>query len=102
MITQAIGVCGGLNVFASLELLAPTVSREAVLAADPQLIVAAEPGATGRSELKRQWSSFPQLSAVKHEAFLALDADRINRPGPRLPAEIGRLCEAIERVRRLR
>jgi len=102
VITQAIGLCGGQNVFASLEPLAPTVSREAVLAADPQLIVAAEPGGVARAELARQWSAYPQLSAVKHQAFLTLDADRINRAGPRLPAEIGRLCEAIERVRRLR
>lgn len=101
VITQAIGLCGGQNVFASLDPLAPVVSREAVLATDPQLIVAAEPGGIARAELARGWSAYPQLSAVKRQAFVTLDADRINRAGPRLPAEIARLCEAIERVRRL-
>jgi iron complex transport system substrate-binding protein len=40
LITQALAVCGGTNVFASLTLPAPMVSIEAVLAAAPEAIIA--------------------------------------------------------------
>ena len=43
LIAQAITACGGVNVFAALPLLTPTVSWEAAVAADPQLIAALGP-----------------------------------------------------------
>ena len=46
MVSDVIALCGGRNVFAKLEPLVPTVSTEAVLAANPEAIVTAAPGAT--------------------------------------------------------
>ncbi len=45
VISEAIELCGGRNVFAGLLPVAPQVSTEAVLAADPQIIITAEPAA---------------------------------------------------------
>ena len=100
VISEAIALCGGRNVFAALEGLAPTVSTEAVLAADPQLIVAAEPQARASGALEA-WRRYPQIAAVRSGSLVTLDADRLTRAGPRLPAEIARLCAAIDRVRAL-
>lgn len=100
VISEAIALCGGRNVFAALETLAPTVSTEAVLAADPQLIVAAEPHARATGALEA-WRRYPQLSAVRSGALVTLDADRLTRAGPRLPQETARLCAAIDAVRAL-
>ena len=44
VISEALAVCGGRNVFADLTPIAPRVSTEAVLAVDPEVIITAEPG----------------------------------------------------------
>src|SRR5437762_193783 len=42
-VSDALALCGGRNVFASAAIIAPVVGIEAVLAADPAVIVAARP-----------------------------------------------------------
>lgn len=98
VISEAIRLCGGRNVFESLVPIAPQVSVEAVLAADPQLVLTAEPGGTASAALA-MWQRFPTLAATRQRQFATLDADRINRHGPRLADEIAVLCAAIERTR---
>lgn len=98
VISEAIELCGGRNVFADLAPIAPQISTEAVLAADPQLIVTAEPEARPGTALAA-WQRYPTLSATRLGQFATLDADRINRHGPRLADEIGALCAAIDRTR---
>jgi iron complex transport system substrate-binding protein len=98
VISDAIALCGGRNVFAQLAPVAPQVSIEAVLAADPQTIVTAEPGARA-SDALAMWLQYPSLSATRLGQLHTLDADRINRHGPRLADEIEALCEVIERAR---
>ena len=76
------------------------VGLEAVIAADPQAIITAEPGGNP-SEALSLWQRFPTLSATRHGQLYTLNADRMNRHGPRLPEEIEVLCAAIERTRRV-
>jgi iron complex transport system substrate-binding protein len=99
VISEAITLCGGRNIFAHLTPIAPQVSSEAVLAADPELIVTTEPGGRPSAALAA-WARFPRLAAVQRGQLVTLDADRINRHGPRMPAEIRSLCEAIDAARR--
>lgn len=98
VISEAIALCGGRNVFADLAPIAPQVSVEAVLAADPQVIVTAEPGAHPGTALA-QWQQFPNLSATRLGQFYTLDADRVNRHGPRLAEEVAVLCKALDQAR---
>jgi iron complex transport system substrate-binding protein len=98
VIGEAIALCGGRNVFADLVPIAPQVSVEAVLAADPEVIVTAEAGGRPTDALA-VWQRYPSLTATRHRQFVTLDADRINRHGPRLADEIAVLCAAIERTR---
>lgn len=99
VISEAIALCGGRNVFADLAPIAPRVSVEAVLAADPEVIVTAEPGGQP-SDALAGWKRFERISAVRHHQLVTIDADRINRHGPRIVDEIAVLCEAIDRARR--
>ena len=98
VVTEAIALCGGRNVFAGLAPIAPRVSAEAVLAADPEVIVTAEPGARP-SDALAMWQRFGRITAVRRNLLVTLDADRINRHGPRIVDEIAVLCEAIDRAR---
>jgi iron complex transport system substrate-binding protein len=98
VVSEAIALCGGRNVFADLAPIAPRVSTEAVLAADPEVIVTAEPGARPTDALA-MWQRFGRITAVRRNLLVTLDADRINRHGPRIVDEIAVLCEAIDRAR---
>jgi iron complex transport system substrate-binding protein len=99
VLSEALRVCGGRNVFESLAPIAPQVSVEAVLAADPQMIVTAEPGAADRGSLDL-WKRFPAQRAVAAGHLVTIDADRINRHTPRLADELALLCERIDAARR--
>jgi iron complex transport system substrate-binding protein len=98
VVSEAIALCGGRNVFADLAPIAPRVSTEAVLAADPEAIITAEPGARPSGVLAT-WQRFERITAVRRNLLVTLDADRINRHGPRIVDEIAVLCEAIDRGR---
>lgn len=97
-LNEAIRVCGGRNVFEDLAPIAPQVSVEAVLAADPEIIVTAEPGRRPSAALA-SWKRLPSLRAVRAGRLVTLDADRINRHTPRLLDELELLCERIDEAR---
>jgi iron complex transport system substrate-binding protein len=99
VLTEAIALCGGRNVFGQLAPIAPQVSIEAVLAAAPQAIVTAEAEARPSGALDF-WRRFESLPAVRGGHLVTLDGNKINRHAPRLLDEVESLCEAIERARR--
>ncbi len=99
VLSEGLRVCGARNVFESLAPIAPQVSMEAVLAADPEMIVTAEPGGIDRGALS-VWKPFAQQRAVAAGHLVTIDADRINRHTPRLADELAVLCEGIDEVRR--
>lgn len=97
IISEALAVCGGRNIFAELSTLAPTVAVEAVLARDPQVIIAAseQPVAT----VLGHWRRWPQLSAVRTGQLLSMSGDELARATPQILRGVRRLCVALERVR---
>ncbi|MGF6570780.1 iron complex transport system substrate-binding protein [Paraburkholderia sp. GAS333] len=102
MISDVIALCGGRNVFAALQPLAPTVSTEAVLAANPEAIVTAAQGATQPDTMLPQlgtWRAWPGLTAVANNNLFAIDGDLINRPAPRIAQGAQQLCEDLEIAR---
>jgi len=103
-IGEAIRLCGGINVFEKLPALAPVISQEAVIAAAPEVIVAAdfEPGpasAAGASPLQ-MWRSWPGLPANSLDGLFVIDPYLLNVPGPRMVRGIAELCADIDAVRR--
>ena len=98
LITQAITVCGGENVFARLALPAPAVDVEAVLAAAPDAIIAGSDRGVRPAWLDT-WRRWTQLPAVAHDRLYAVDSDLLHRPGPRFVEGVALLCEDIDRAR---
>jgi iron complex transport system substrate-binding protein len=102
LISDVIALCGGRNVFAQLEPLVPTVSTEAVLAANPEAIVTAASGATAANEALPQldnWRQWPAITAVARHNLFAIDGDLINRPTPRLAQGAAQLCADLDLAR---
>lgn len=98
VITEAIALCGGRNVFGDLPALAPTVDPEAVVAADPEWIVTTDETGTRAADLA-QWKRWPTVSAVKHDRFLFLPASLITRHTSRMLDGIAELCATIRPTR---
>jgi iron complex transport system substrate-binding protein len=107
-IGEAIRLCGGVNIFESVPGLTPVVSQEAVIAAAPEVIIAAdyEPGPvsalTSEADASplQMWRSWPTLPATGKGGLFVLDPDLLNVPGPRMLRGIERLCASIDAVRR--
>lgn len=99
LVSDALTQCGGHNVFAALTIPAPQVNVEAVLAADPQVIIAGTNDAQRPAWLDR-WRHWPALEAVRRDALYTVDANLLHRPGPRFADGVVQLCDAIARARR--
>lgn len=98
LISQLITLCGGDNIFAALDTLAPTVNREAVLAADPQIIIASGK-ARERPDWLERWQAWPQVSAVRNQQLYVIDPDLIQRQAPRILRGAKIMCGQIEQAR---
>jgi len=97
MISDAIALCGGENVFADVTQLTPSITLEAVIAAKPEVILGGG-SAGGEKEFVAQWraSSVPPLRAlpVHH-----INPDHIQRQSPRIVEGAKAVCAALEQVR---
>ncbi|MDD5248728.1 MAG: cobalamin-binding protein [Rhodocyclaceae bacterium] len=98
IISDAIRLCGGDNVFADLPALAPTVSVEAVLAANPDVIVASGMGES-RPEWLDDWRRWPALAAVAKGNLYFVPPELIQRHTPRVLDGAERLCADLETAR---
>jgi len=98
IISDIIQICGGEQLFANEKVLVPTVSREAVIKANPEIIFTAVDSAKMASDWS-MWTSFPQLAATKNKAFVDLDGDIISRPSPRIMQGAQKICAEINRLR---
>lgn len=99
--SDAIRVCGGRNVFGGLKVVAPEVGIEAVLAADPEAIMAGRRHDPAHPGLKL-WEPFKTMTAVKRGNLLTVDGELLTRPGPRAVEGAARLCETLDKVRQRR
>ena len=97
VISEIVELCGGRNIFAGLPQLAPSISVEAVVAADPQVILStddtiADPAA--------QWQSWQRLTSVRARTIYPIHADTVARSTPRLVQGTRETCENLADARR--
>lgn len=97
VISEIVALCGGRNVFADLEQIAPQVDAEAVLARDPEVILGTDGGVDA---LRSQWQRWPRLTAVRQGTIYALPADTLTRASPRLTEGARAVCAALDDARR--
>ncbi len=96
VISEIVVLCGGRNVFADLPQLAPPISAEAVLAADPQVILSTDDTIANPLEL---WNRWPRMRAVRSGNVFKLSSDLVTRASPRLAQGVEVTCSALERAR---
>ena len=98
IISDAIRLCGGENVFGKLEQMAPTVTVEAVIAANPETIIASGMG-DSRPEWLDDWKKWTGIEAVKRDNLFFVPPELIQRHTPRLLEGTEILCKHLETVR---
>ena len=99
LMSDALTLCGVRNVFGDLKELGPVVSTEAVIARNPDIIVAAAPPGEGRSWLE-EWKRFGSLRAVRNGRLIAFEDQRLSRLGPSVVTATEGLCKALSSVSR--
>lgn len=97
MISDVIGVCGGVNVFADAPLITPSVSLESVLVARPDVILGGS-SAVAPSEFVAQWRAY-EVEGLKTVPVFYVAPDEIQRQTPRIAQGARTICEALEKVR---
>ena len=101
IVSDAIRVCGGENIFAKLPVAAPQIGIEAVLQENPEAVVSGDMRDQTPAGVEI-WKQYPTLLAVRRDNLFSLDSDLLNRPGPRIIAGAAALCEKLEQARRHR
>lgn len=96
MVSSALRICGGENVFSGLKQIAPTVSIEAVIKADPEAIIAS---GGEQDDVLAGWKRFPGMTAVKRANLILIDGELLNRSGPRILDGTEALCKRLDAVR---
>ncbi len=101
VIGEAIELCGGVNIFGELAGPSPSVSPEAVIDAEPDVIITAD--FTGDELLAQKqlaaWRQWPSIPAVRENNLFFVDADLMSRSSVRILEGVRELCGRIEGVR---
>ena len=98
IITDAIHLCGGENIFGQLARMAPTVSVEAVLEADPEVIIATGMG-DARPEWLHDWDKWTRMTAVRRGNLFHINPDIMQRHTPRILDGAEQLCAHLDVAR---
>ncbi len=98
LISQALKICGGKNIFSELIPTAPTVNSENVIQRNPEVIfMSSEEKNTGSL-----WQRFPNMTAVSRNNLFTFNGSIMNRAGPRMAEATEQLCEKLELARQRR
>ena len=93
-----IELCSGENIFNAIDQIAPKVSLEAVIIANPEVIIGSGVGLT-RPEWLNDWESWPSLKAVSGEHVYFIPPDLVQRQTPRTLIGTKQMCEHIAKAR---
>jgi iron complex transport system substrate-binding protein len=96
VVDEVISMCGGVNVFGHIDQLAPVVTEEAVIAADPQVIIAPR---AGDKDVLGQWRQYESIPAVHDGQLYSMDADLISRQSLRLLQGAREICDFLQTAR---
>ena len=98
LMNDIIELCSGENIFNAIDQIAPKVSLEAVIIANPEVIIGSGVGLT-RPEWLNDWESWPSLKAVSEEHVYFIPPDLVQRQTPRTLIGTKQMCEHIAKAR---
>lgn len=102
LVSDLLTLCGGRNLFAKETPLVPTVSVEAVVAGNPEVMLTAGMGATRPDKPLADfsmWEKWKQVTAVARNNLFIIDGDLVNRAGPRVVKGAAEICKDLDVAR---
>jgi iron complex transport system substrate-binding protein len=96
IMSELVELCGGRNVFADLNELAPAISIESVIAANPQVIVSTDDTVP---DAAAGWSRWRHIEAVRTGNVYTLRSDDIARATTRLTVAAESVCRTLDTAR---
>ena len=101
IVSDAIRLCGGQNIFAGLKVIAPSVGTEAVLQANPEAIFGGRQQDAADAGINI-WKQYRSLLAVQRGNLFVLDGDAFTRATPRIADGAAWMCAQLETARHRR
>ncbi len=98
IVGDVIALCGGVNVFGKAAPLVPYVNIEAVLQADPEVIIASGTDA-GRPSWMDMWKAWPAITAVREGHVFVIPPDLMQRHSVRILDGAEQLCGFLDDAR---
>lgn len=98
LMSDALKLCGARNVFGDLRDLGPAVDVEAVVARNPDIIIAAAPPGAGLEWLA-DWRRFSTLRAVRNGNLMTFEDQRLTRLGPSVVDATEAMCKLLAAAR---
>jgi len=98
-VSDLIDLCGGSNVFADLDDLAPGVDVEAVVERNPEVMLASSDAG---EDAFAEWQRWPHIAANRYQNRFLMPADAIGRATPRLLLAAQAVCAALQQARERR
>ncbi len=98
IITDAIELCGGRNIFDDIDFPAPIVEIEAIVKRDPELMILSVPPITAR-DWRERWAQFTSIRAVATNQMPRFEDPALDRMGPTAIDAVESLCKVIDGAR---
>ena len=95
LISDALEACGYRNAYAELPDAAPAVSRESIVARNPEVIVALAGDETSAQDWLERWRALPTLRAVRGGRLISFVDARLSRLGPAVVDATEALCALL-------
>jgi iron complex transport system substrate-binding protein len=99
IISDAIEICGGTNIYADEFAVAPIINIESVLERDPEAIIASGMS-SARPEWLDEWLQWDSLTAVENGNLFHVNPDHIQRHTVRLLKGIKSICQQLDIARK--
>ena len=96
IISDAIRLCGGVNIYADELAVSPVINIESLLQRNPDVIVA---GANPTADWLHNWQKWHSLKAVQNQHLFIVNPDHMQRHTVRLLLGVESLCEQMQMAR---
>ncbi len=93
--SEVLNLCGGRNIFANAAAAYPQVGIEQIIAYAPEVIFTS----SSTAQDTQAWHKWQHIPAVKNQRIHSLNADWLDRPGPRSLKAVEQVCHFLDSAR---
>ena len=98
IISDAIALCGGVNIYADEPVIAPVINIESILERNPDAIIASGMS-SARPDWLDEWYDWPSINAVQNNHLFFVNPDHIQRHTVRILLGINAICSQLDSAR---